>query len=176
MPRLNNKKQKGFTIIESVIYIALLVIMTGALVEAMVKLSVYYRQVNEIVAVESSGINAMDRIIRETRSASSINSAGSAFNISSGALSLNTTNAVGSSTVIKFALATTTGKIMLYEDNASLGPLTSENAFVSSLVFKQYSTTTSAAVKVEMIIDGMSSSTSHVSENFYGTAVLRGSY
>ena len=118
----------------------------------------------------------MDRIIREARSALSVDTIGSSFNVSAGILSLNTTNANGSSTVIKFSLATTTQRIMLYEDGVSLGPLTSDNVAVTSLVFRHYSTTTASAIKVEMIIEGTSTSTFNVSENFYGTAVVRGSY
>ncbi len=168
------KTKKGFSLVETLVYLALLVLMLLGVVNTLTALVSSYRKVSAVRAIETSAINSMDRILRETKDATGIDSALSSFNVTSGALALYGLDANGSSTPMKFALSG--GRIVLYENNISLGPITSEDVNVTSLVFRQYSTTTSSAIKVEMIMTNVASSSFAITKNFYGTAVLRGTY
>lgn len=175
-PQPQMLSQKGFTLVESMIYLAILVFLLVGVVNAVITLTSMYRKVRVVKSVESSAVVLMDRIIRETRNATSIYSAQTSWNISNGSLALNTTDSAGSASIIRFYIATSTARAMLEENGVNLGPLTDSNVRVSSLVFRSYSTTTSSAVKIEMTLESASTSPLYVSRNFYGTAVLRGSY
>jgi hypothetical protein len=64
---------------------------------------------------------------------------------------------------------------MVDNNGAQTGPITLSNMQITSLHFKIMSTTTSKAIKYEVVMEGPTS-TPDVSEKFYGTAVLRGYY
>lgn len=169
-------KQKGVSIVETLIYMAILVVISLGLVQGMYALTTSYRNVRVYRSIESGAIQAMDRILRDTRSATSINTAQTSYNVSQGSLSLNTVDASGNSQIVRFFLSTTTAQIMLEENGASLGPITPSDIAVDSLIFRSYATTTSTAVKVEMIISNSTTTPVEFSQNFYGTAILRGTY
>jgi Tfp pilus assembly protein PilW len=166
---------KGFTLVETLVYLALFVLIIGALVNCVVILGNSYRNVQSVQAIESSAIASMDRIIREARESTSIDTVNSTFGVSSNpVLALNSVNASGTAVAIKFSLSG--GRIRLSENSVDLGPLTAADVEVSSLVFRQYTTSNSSAIKVEMTLSSASTSGMYFSKNFYGTAVLRGSY
>jgi hypothetical protein len=64
---------------------------------------------------------------------------------------------------------------MIDNNGSPAGPITQSNMQVTSLHFKIMATTTSKAIKYEVIMEGPTS-TPNISEKFYGTAVLRGFY
>lgn len=169
-------RKKGFTLVESMIYLAILVFLLVGVINAVMTLTSMYRKVRVVKSVESSAIALMDRIIRETRNAESVYPAQTSWNISSGSLALNTTDSAGNASIVRFYVATGTMRSMLEENGVNLGPLTDSNVRVSSLLFRSYSTSTSAAVKIEMTLESASTTPLYVLKNFYGTAVLRGSY
>lgn len=173
------KESSGFTIIESVIYMTILAVLLVTIINLMAVLSSSYRSVKAMRSVETGAIAAMDRIIRETRSATSIDTSQSNFGVNlaqniSTAFTLNGLNASSSAVSIQFYVSN--GRLMLKENNITLGPVTPSSVSVSSLVFRSYSATTSSAVKVEMTLTTATSSGVISSDNFYGTVVLRGSY
>ncbi len=177
--KFKNTYKRGFSILESLVYVAILSVMLIAVINAMQLLASSYRGIKSLRSVEVAAINSMDRIIRETRSATSVNTAQTTFNVNlaqstSTAFTLNGLDASSTAVTIQFYVSGS--RLMLKENGITLGPLTPGNVAVTSLVFRSYSTTTSSAVKVEMIIDTASSSGVTTSKNFYGTAVLRGSY
>ncbi len=164
----------GFTLVESLVYLAIFVVLLAGIVNAISVLSSSYRNVRTARSIESSAISLMDRIIREVRNSTSIDSAQSSFGINPGSLSLNVVDGSGNPSTIRFYVSNQ--RVILEENGMSLGPVTASNVTVSSLVFRSYSTTTSSAVKIEMTLSSASTSKVFVTRNFYGTAVLRGSY
>lgn len=166
--------QRAFTLIEILIYIALLVVILVGVVNAIAMLSSSYRNVSVAKSIEGSAINLIDRIVRETRNAESIDAANSSFGVTPGTLSLNTFDASDNPMTVRFSVSN--GRVILTENGISLGPITSSNVAVTSLIFRSFSTTTSSAVKIELTLESASTSPVYFSRNFYGTAVLRGSY
>lgn len=168
------KEERGFTLVESMIYIALLVVLFAGIVQAVILLSSSYRNVKTVRSIESSAIMAIDRMNREIRNAISVNTAQTTYNSSPGSLALVSFDSDGDPLAIRFYISNQ--RLMLEENGVSLGPLTSADTAVTSLIFRSFSTTTSSAVKIELQLANASTSSYAITKNFYTTAVLRGSY
>lgn len=166
MTKKTTNKTRGFSLIETVIYTAMLSILVVAIVICMIKLFDSYKRTKVVRQIETSALNSMDRIIREIRGAESVGG-DSAFNTTSGILSL-----ISGATTIRFYLSDQ--KIYVAENGVTIGALTNSSVKVSSLIFRYINATSSDAVKVEMTF--LSSSTPNLSKNFYNTSVLMGSY
>jgi len=151
----------------------ILVLLVAATIGTLLSLSSIYRNLRSLEAVNESAQSSLERIVRESRGATSIDTLQSTLGTSPGDLFLNTLDQNGATTTVEFFL---TGKtIHIKEAGADIGPLTASNVLVTNLVFRRIATTTSQAVKVEMTLES-GTSTNYVSKNFYSSAVLRGSY
>lgn len=157
--------------LEMLFYIALLTLLLLVVVNSLILMVTSYRHIKASEVIESSAITAMDRMMVEIRNAKSVDVTNSVFNSSAGVLTLNTSS--GSPAQIKFDGSTST--LAVYEDGVYSGPLFSADGRVKSLTFRSISTTTSAAIKIEMEIES-GTSTSYNSKKFYDTGILRGSY
>lgn len=164
----------GTSLVEAMIYIAILVVLFSGIVRGVFMLSNSYRNVKTYRSIESSAVSSMERMVREIRNATDINAGQTSYGISAGSLSLNGTNASGTAYTVRFFASSS--RLYLEENSTNVGPLTPSNVIVSNLTFRHFSTSTSEAVKIEMTISSASSSSVYFSKNFYGTAVLRGSY
>ena len=149
--------QKGFTLVETIVYAALFVIILGAIINSVFVLSTSYRHVKNVKNAQMSALTAMDRISREIRQANSVNGSGTSYNTPSGSLALDTGE--------EFYLSN--GKIMMEQNNVSQGALTANSVQVGTLTFRPISTGNSEGIKIEMTIED---------KNFYNTVMLRGSY
>jgi Tfp pilus assembly protein PilV len=166
-----NLASRGFTLVETLIYMFLFVVLILGIINSTVLLAKNYRNIKSVRSIENSAISAMDRMTREIRDASSISSG--TYNVNPGILILNGTDSSGTAETLKFYVSN--GRVLLDRNGINIGQLTQADANVSSLVFRSISTTTSSAVKIEMTIDN-GSSTPYITKNFYGTAILRSSY
>ncbi|MES3005701.1 MAG: prepilin-type N-terminal cleavage/methylation domain-containing protein [Patescibacteria group bacterium] len=169
----NVRRTKGFSLVEVLIYLFLLTILLGTIINSTLLLARSYRSVKAVRSIESSAISSMDGMLREVRNAASINIGSSNLNINPGILALNTTNASGSLQTLRFYLSG--GKVMMDRDGINVGQLTFSDSNVTGLVFRSIVATTSEAIKIEMLIES-GTSTAFISRNFYGTAILRSSY
>lgn len=158
---------KGFTLIETLVYLGLFVMLIIFIIDSILAVSTSYKNVKELRAIESSVMISMDRMISEIRNAVSIDSANSTFNSNPGQLSL-----INGTSSKRFYVSN--NRIMINEDGL-VGPLTGSDISIVSLVFRSIATTTASAVKIELSLRNVASSTS-LTENFYMTATLRGSY
>lgn len=170
----NKKYKRGFTLIEVLIYLFLLVILLAAIVNSTLLLAKNYRNVKAVRTIENSAISSMDRMVREIRNANGINGAQTNYGVNAGSLMLDTTNSSGANITLRFYLAG--GKVMLDRNGSVVGPLTSSDANVSSLIFRHIATSTSEAVKIEMTIESGTSTPAYIQRKFYDTAVVRGTY
>ena len=170
------RKNAGTSLAEAMVYIALLVIIFAGIVRGVFMLSTSYRNVKTYRSIESSAVSSMDRMVREIRNATDVNTAQTSYGISAGSLALNSINASGTASTVRFYVSTSTSRLYLEENGVNVGPLTPSNVIVSNLTFRSFSTSTVSAVKIEMTVASASSSSVFFSRNFYGTALLRGSY
>lgn len=159
--------------VELLIYIFLLALLLTVMINSTVLLSASYRNIKSVKEIESSAISTLDRMVKEIRAAESVDTTQTAYNISPGALKINTTDSGGNPTTMKFYLVNQ--RLMMDQGGVQLGPLTTQSVRVTNLVFRSIATSTIQAIKIEMTIES-GASTYYVTKNFYGTATLRGSY
>ncbi len=164
--------QKGMALIELVIYMSMLVVLLSAIVQSTLMLSTHYRAVRNTRDLEDSGINVIDRLVREARSASSVLPiAGGSF----ATTTFVTTDSVsGQSTTTSFYVVG--DKLRISENGIDLGPLTKESVKVIGFDVKLIQNSNSQAIKIELSLLSDEATPAVISKNFYNTVVIRGSY
>jgi len=163
---------QGLSAIEMIIYVAILSVLTTTVAYSIISMMTSYRELRIVKHIERSGILAMERMTREIREATSIDTGQSTLGSSPGVLQLNAGQG-GSSRVVKFFVED--GALKVSENDVTQGPLTAERATVTSLIFRQIITSNSDAVRIEMAVEASTTGFSR-SYNFYDTIILRGSY
>ncbi|MBU2219377.1 type II secretion system GspH family protein [Patescibacteria group bacterium] len=153
--------KKGFTLIETIIYTAIIAVIFILVVNSLTLVIKAFNQGRVIIKINNSAEVAIERMTREIRFAYDIDGSSDLSH-----LVLNTD--------VEFYLDS--GKIMIIDRGANAVALTSDDLTVTNLIFRQInSSSVSKAVKIEMAIQG-SSGNYQKTENFYNTAILRGSY
>ncbi len=159
--------------IEMLAYIFILTLLMSVVIYTLITMNNLYRSIKSSARIEATAQIALERMMREIRGASSVDIAQSTLNSSPGQLTLNTIDDNGVATTIQFFLTGQTSRIK--EADIDIGPLSSAGVRVVNLTFRRIATSTSEAVKIEMIIES-GQGLSYRSSSFYSTAVLRGSY
>ncbi len=165
----NNKNKKtGFTLIEMLMYVALMTIIILVIVQSITVVLKSNRSSFADINIRNSGYTAMEGILREIRSSETVEQA------SMGILEMKQDNLTR---VVRFSTSSE-GTIDFYEGSDVpniVGPLTSKGVFVKNLIFTKINTGKSFAVRIEMELE-TNVNDIYKSEWFYGTAILRGSY
>jgi hypothetical protein len=167
------RRMRGLGIIEAILYISILILLVGVTVGSLISLSNIYRNLQSLEAINESAQSSLERMVRDVRGASSVDSLKSTFGTTPGDLFLNSVDQNGASTTVEYFA--TSSVIHVKEAGVDVGPLTASNVRVTNLVFRLLSSAKSQAVKIEMTMES-GTSTTYVKKNFYSTAVLRGSY
>lgn len=166
--------KRGFTLIETVIYVS---ILAAVFVFTLNTLLVIFSTVEDFKSVRrlnSSAEAGMERMAREIRFAYGINDAVSVLGVHPGRLYLYKKNPdTGAEETIEFYLS---GSALAYKENGGMEQLlVLPGIEVTNLVFhKITNSSVSQAVKIEMSI--RSGEHTYLSDNFYSTIILRGSY
>ena len=166
------KKKNGFTLIETIFYGAIITLISLFIIGSALMLVRVFGDIRLRSDINVSVRTALERIVREIRSAESIG-AESVFDFHPGRLKLNIVDADDNPGTVEFFVE---GDNLVIRENAfSPEKLTSANVRVISLVFRQISTPVSKAVRVELEISGLSFR-EQKTEKFYDTAILRKSH
>lgn len=166
-------KNRGFIILETLIYMVILVVVIFMIFKSVTSMIVIHRKVILSEALESSSSLSMERILREIRNASSVDIVGSSFGVSPGVLKLSGIDPDGAAYTITFDMV---GGVMRIAKNAGTpSALTSGAITVNSLIFRHLSNSNSEAVRVEVSFVGNTGSDTKTLD-LSGFAVLRGSY
>lgn len=151
----------GASLLETVLYIGIFAIIALLTVNTVLALT---RAVGEIRGLRHTIRDAdiaMERMIREIRAAQNVDTGTSVLGSNPGTLVL-----AGTSSTITFSLLG--GEQIFLQKNAeSPRSLTSSSTRITNLVFTRLVASSSEAARIQMTMDN---------KNFYGTAVLRGSY
>jgi len=161
--------KRGFTIIELLIYTAILGFVFAFVIGGMLALNRAVVNGRGSRDLNTSAAVALERIVRETKDASSVDVANSILGVHPGKLVLNTSNASTTGGTMEFYISD--GQIMI-KQGVSTVSLTSASVQISDLVFHYISTTNSMALRVELTVESSSSP----QRMFFDTAVLRESY
>ncbi len=168
-----NIRKTGVSLIEMLVYIALLTSVTTLVVNGLVTMSKTYNNVKLSKNITASATSALSRMVYEIRQAQSIDTGQSTFVTSPGQLTLNTTLANGAVTTVRFYVSG--GVIKVMTGGVDGGQITLSNTIVTNLVFNQIQNSLSNAVKISLTLQSSVGSKTKT-ETFYTTAVLRNFY
>lgn len=162
----------GFTLIEMVVYAAVLGVLSVVAINATLTMTQAYASLRASRDLNVSATTVLERMAREIRDASAID-ATSVLGVNPSDLVLNTKDASGAATTIEFYVQN--GLINVKEGGVAQGSLMTSSTQVGNFVVRTMSGTNSKAVKIDLTMTAMRGTKSKT-RNFYDTVVLRGSY
>lgn len=162
----NANNQKGYVLVETLFYIALFVILSVAVIDALITMTKAFKETTiNAELVQSSSI--MERLSRE------IKQANGATLISAGDLKLNMKDDAGADKTVEFLFSSP--DIQLLENNALVGNLNTPDIEITNLTFTEITTLKGKAVKIFLTAKSKRSPSGRTAD-FYDTVVLRGDY
>lgn len=166
------KTKKGFSLIEMLIYVAILAIMVVLVITVTLSVSDSYGDFQVSRNVQTAAVISLERMVREIRMAESVVLGSSTFDAHPGILTLQKTGDTGIETVI-FSI---TGQSLTVQENSEpVGVLSRGEVSITNLVFRKVDGTSSNGVKIEMTIESTRGDSTKT-ETFNAFAVMRGSY
>jgi len=124
---------EGFSLVETIMYIAIFSIIVSGLIATAFSILNSFRYLEAYEDIAHSSTFALERMTRELRNASEVDIVESVLGTSPGTLVLKTTDAVGDPTTTTFSLSG--GRIIMQEGSSVAVPLTSTHVTVSNLTF-----------------------------------------
>ena len=116
---------------------------------------------------------AIERMVREIRQASSVDTGVSSFGVNPGVLLLNSTDATGNPKSVKFSVVNDV--ISITENNILTGGITSGLTKITNLTFTKLTSLVGTAIKIDLTVQDTHGSTT-TTASFHDTAVMRGVY
>jgi uncharacterized membrane protein len=165
--------KNGFTLPELVVYCAILTLLILVVMMGVTGVMKSYGMVRAHQEISRSASGALERIVRDIRSAETIDVINSTLGVSPGVLVLTIPVTEVTNKTVRFYLQN--GRVYVEEDGVLIGALTTEAAVISVLSFTQIQTAESQGVRVQMTVDA-SHGKGTLTDSFTTTAVLRGSY
>lgn len=154
--------KKGFTLIEMLIYIALLAIISVLIINSMLFLVPSYNSLKVTRDINNAAVSTLERITREVKSASGVDVVNSVFDVQEGKLVLND----GTSIYLSG------GRVYIQEGSGDPNPLTRKEVTVTDLTLEHFIGTESEAVQVRMTVEGSRRNITKTG-NFHTAATLR---
>lgn len=168
-----NFHSRGTSLVEMILYLVLLTLVTGVIVQMLIAVGGVYRNIKLTREIESSGVIAMESMLREIRNSSSVVSGESFLGTSPGIITVSGTDESLNS--YKIAFSVSSGALQISKNSETPVAITSSGSIVSYLLFTHVINANSEGVRIELEVSGTVGSVSK-SEKFYGFTVLRGSY
>lgn len=169
-----NTTTRGYTLLETVAYIAIFIVVLVAVLDMLVTLSKSFLRVRAYNEVRVDGASVVERIAREVRTANSVDLPGSDFDAHPGNLLINTTDESGTAKTIEFYWDSTEKNMNIVDGGVNKGALNGSSTEVTNIVFRNASSTKGEAIKIEMTLQ--SKKLTAIAAKFYDTIVMRGGY
>lgn len=173
MKIIADKRKRGITLVETIIYVFIFTLLLIVVVNSLVSMTRSYRHIQANKDIETSAIVFLERVTREIRFAKSVDIGQSSFDTSNGSLYLNTLDESGALGSIRFYLLNS--RVHVNENSYYLGPLTLGKVSVSDLMFSRIATPKAEAIKIVVTLQSGEGGALRT-KKFYSTVVLRGSY
>lgn len=158
---------RGFTLVEMLIYISILVVVSTAAVTFLISLDEFIDQYQVETALYRSGTNVLEQTVVSLRQADTFDALNSIIDDpANGRLGVT----AGASTT---QLVLDSGRIDLYLDGENYGDLTGDTVTVDSFTVFRYDTAIGQMVRVKVRLTATVGGVTK-SETFYGGAVIRG--
>ena len=154
---------RGYTLLETVIYVSILAVIAVLALGSILSVYKAFGKTKVERKLALNGDVAMERMLRDTRSAASTDAVVSIFGSSPGVLKIGGT---------QFSLS---GSVLQVAEGAGTPQALTSDVNVSNLVFYRAVSANSEIIKIEMTLQA-GSGIFQKSKNFYGSAGLRGIY
>ena len=162
---------RGYTIIETVVYIALFAVLSLAFTQTMITIMRSYTQVEGNRDILEASHVVMERVGREIRAADAATGS-SVFHASDADVYLSGTDAGGFARTIR--IRKNGNNLELYENGTLSGNLNPASIEVIAFAAAQITSTNGSAIKFSVTLRNTKGVI--VTKTFYNTVVLRGSY
>lgn len=162
------KVQRGFSLVEMLVYIALLVVVTTAALALLLNFTDAFTRYRAEKILVRQLHEATERMVYDIQNAAAVNTVGSTFDVSPGTLMLDR---VGSS--VTYTLSS--GAITVAEDANPAVVQTSDAVTVSDLTFSHLTNARTEMVRVS-VTGSVTVGDYTATETFETSAVIRGSY
>ena len=167
--------QSGYTLIETLIYAAILASLSIFVANTIILAFASFNKARLDRRVVIDAETVLERIARESRTASSVDEAQSILGLNPSKLVLNSVVSPEDGTAITRQFFVSGGRLAFQEGSGEARFLTSPGSSVSSFVVSKSDTLRSQAVKVSLTLEAESGRNQTV-RSFYVSAVLRGGY
>lgn len=172
---MNNKlkKQKGFSLIELLVYISSLIIVLMIVINSLLLMSNSYASLKITQKINQTATGILNRIVLDTRWSKGLGGTGSIFNVDAGSLSLNVLDDNGDSTEVTFYLDGT--DLKMKEGLSDPVVLNLPDVKVDKFFLNFVDTGISKLVKIELELSAERKGKIKT-ETFYDSVVMRESY
>ena len=163
---------KGFTLVETIAYMSLLILISVVVIQSMVSLFSSYSQIRVSQDMETTAIQVLDKISRDVRNATAIVENQSSFNIPESYVTLSVPNTLGGSDTIKYYASA--GRVHVDRNGSYLGSLSLPSITVNNFELRYINGTSTKAIKVLLGVQSpIRDNPGVVYENFYTTVQMR---
>jgi prepilin-type N-terminal cleavage/methylation domain-containing protein len=164
---IKRHQQKGFTLVEVLVYMAIFVMFTTAATYLLITLNDVVDRYRVNTLLYRSGSSAVEHMVAELRQANQFNAAGSVVN----------TSATGTLSVINDSTTTTFTKsgdeLLLSINSVNYGNLVDESVEVDGFTVYRYTTTVGTLIRLKLELTATVGSSTK-SMTLYGGSVIRG--
>lgn len=172
---MKNAKTSGYSLIEVVIYTAILASLTIFVANTVLLSFSSLKNARINRKINLSAETALERLIRESRLARSVDNTLSVLGSNPSTLVLESVASAVDATPSSKSFFISGGRLAFQKNGGEIKFLTAPNIYVSSFLVSKTESLHSEAVKINLILES-SESASPVSRSFYISAVLRGGY
>lgn len=166
------KENRAFTLVETLVYVSLAVVIIGVLSMMFVQIFGLYKEITIIPKTDRSLLIAIDRMVKDIRTGENIILENSVFGSTSGELFIDSLE--NGSDVDKYYFLDG-GRIVYQENGGSQNYLTSNDVFISKFQFEYLTSGISEGVRIE-IDANIQKGGETVTKEYEGFAILRQSY
>lgn len=170
--RNRNFLNQGFSVLEVLSYVAVFMMVFTFFINIFFSFNRSNLQLKAKGRLDGSASIAMERMLREIRSSSGVDIAQSSFGSNPGSLYLNQTVS-GNPSLLSFSLSGS--NVEIQRDGDDQGTLLHPGVYGDSLVFSLLDSGRSKMIKIKMTLR-TNNGQSVLVQNYYGSALLRGSY
>ncbi len=166
------KQNRGFTLIETLIYLSLLIVLGAIVINSVFSLFSSYSKIRLTQDMETTAIQVLDKMTRDIHDASGIVDAQSSFGVPSSYVSLSIPTGGGGSNTAKYYVAG--GKIKFDKNSEYLGDLSLSSVTVNNFDIDYVNGTSTKALKIELQLQAaVRNSTETLYKTFRTTVQLR---
>lgn len=169
------KSAQGFSLIEMIVYVAFVSIFSGLLIESLLLSMRTFSDFQLTREVNSTATTAMERMVREIRTANDVDVINSVLGTNPGRLTLKTIDSAGVATTTEFYVDSASGRIKMKEGTIDAGFLSSQKVKTDILVFNVITNARTKAVSIRLQLSAVHLPQEKI-KTFYSTVTLRGSY